>query len=156
MNNLVERSAIDELQSEMAQMPQAPAMDTTHFFAGGMYCRRMEIPAGTVIVSKVHKTEHHFIGCVGQLFVSGQGENFIVNPGDVIPSPVGTKRAVCALTDVVVLTVHKTDETSPEALEKELMDIDGPCLYDAENRPKAGVLTTDSMEALKWSGQQPQ
>jgi len=114
-------------------------MDTQHFFAGGMYCRRIEIPAGNVIVSKVHKTEHLLVGCCGALLVAGQGETYTLEPGQIVPSPVGTQRVVVALTDVVVLTIHRTDTTSVEKLEAELVE-DGFSLYDVNNAPKLGVV----------------
>lgn len=139
---------VDNLHNLMAQMPQAPGMKTEHAFAGGMYCRRIEIPAGVAIVSKVHKTEHLFIGVSGRLQVAGQGPDYILGPGDVIPSPVGTKRAVLALTDVVCMTIHKTDLQSEEGLEEELMEVDGYSLYDVNNQPKAGVLTSRSPQWL--------
>lgn len=139
---------VDTLHSAMLQMPQAPGMKTEHIFAGGMYCRRIEIPAGTAIVSKVHKTEHLFIGVSGQLQVAGQGPTYTLGPGDVIPSPVGTKRAVLALTDVVVMTVHKTDCQSEDGLEEELMEDTGDALYDVNNQPKAGALTSENQLCL--------
>jgi quercetin dioxygenase-like cupin family protein len=151
-NSLVPRAHIDDLQAIMAAMPQAPGMDTEHFFAGGMYCRRIHIPAGTAIVSKVHKTEHLFIGCLGELKIVGQGETYILRAGDVVPSPVGTKRAVYAMSDVVCLTVHKTDLTSTEHLEAELMEEDELSLYDINNQPKRGVLVVDTKEDKKWLG----
>ena len=129
------------LQEIMLKMPQAPGMETTHHFAGGMYCRKIVIPKDTVVVSKVHKTEHLFIGCVGELQVAGQGETYIIRPGDVVPSPVGTKRVVHALTDVVVLTVHKTDKlVADDELEAEIIEIDPLSKYDVNNQPKPGVL----------------
>jgi quercetin dioxygenase-like cupin family protein len=129
------------LQEVMLQMPQAPGMDTDHFFAGGMYCRRIVIPRGTVVVSKVHKTEHLFIGCIGELEVAGQGETYVIRPGDVVPSPVGTKRVVHALSDVVVLTVHKTNRLIADGdLEEEMVEIDPLAKYDVNNQPKPGVL----------------
>lgn len=135
------RDQVMALQELMLQMPQAPGMDTSHHFAGGMYCRKIAIPRGTIIVSKVHKTEHFFIGCVGELQVAGQGETYTIKPGDIVPSPVGTKRVVFALTDVVVLTVHKTDhKTADEGLEEDLMEIDPLSQYDVNNQPKPGVL----------------
>jgi quercetin dioxygenase-like cupin family protein len=138
------RESVEELQSAMVELPQAPGMDTTHFFGGGMYCRRIAIPAGRVIVSKVHSTEHMFIGCVGELMVAGQGENYTLRPGDVIVSPIGTKRVVFSVTDVVVMTVHKTDKTSVDDLEEELMHDDGRSLYDVNNQPKPGVLISST------------
>lgn len=131
------------LQQAMLDMPQAPGMDTTHHFAGGMYCRKIKIPRGTVVVSKVHKTEHFFIGCEGELQVAGQGETYTIRPGDVVPSPVGTKRVVHALTDVVVLTVHKTDKTvADDELEAELIEVDPLAKYDVNNHPKPGALVS--------------
>ena len=144
------RENVEALQSVMIELPQAPGMDTTHFFGGGMYCRRIAIPAGRIIVSKVHSTEHMFIGCVGELMVAGQGENYTLRPGDVVVSPIGTKRVVFSVTDVVVMTVHKTDKTSVDELENELMSDDGRSLYDVNNQPKPGVLvnltTTTNLE----------
>ena len=139
------------LQKVMLEMPQAPGMETTHHFAGGMYCRKIVIPKDTVVVSKVHKTEHLFIGCVGELRVAGQGETYVIRPGDIVPSPVGTKRVVHALTDVVVLTVHKTDKlVADEELEAELIETDPLSKYDVNNQPKPGVLVgTPDMNKLE-------
>ena len=141
MELVVSRDQVMSLQESMLEMPQAPGMETEHFFAGGMYCRKISIPEGTVVVSKVHKTEHLFIGCVGELHVAGQGENYVIRPGDVVPSAVGTKRVVYAMTDVVVMTVHKTDRTSvDDELEEEMVVIDPVSKYDVNNQPKPGVL----------------
>lgn len=136
----VTRSQVERLQDVMSEMPQAPGMLTEHFFAGGMYCRRMVIPAGNVIVSKVHKTEHLFIGISGELEVVGQGATYVLTAGSVIPSAIGTKRAVRALTEVVCMTIHKTDLLSTEGLEEALMEADDRNLYDVNNQPKPGVL----------------
>lgn len=134
------RENVEALQSAMMNLPQAPGMTTDHFFGGGMYCRRIAIPAGRIIVSKVHNTEHMFIGCVGELMVAGQGENYTLKPGDVVISPVGTKRVVMAVTDVVVMTIHKTDPASLDDLERELVSDDGKSMYDVNNQPKPGVV----------------
>lgn len=137
------RDQVMALQDAMVNLPQAPGMTTDHWFAGGMYCRRIFIPMGTVVVSKVHKTEHLFIGCVGELQVAGQGENYTIRPGDVVPSLIGTKRIVHALTDVIVLTVHKTDRTvADDGLEEDMVEIDPLSKYDVNNQPKPGVLTS--------------
>lgn len=125
----------------MSELPQAQGMETSHHFAGGMYCRRIEIPKGTLIASKVHKTEHLFIGCSGILEVAGQGENYTLRAGDIVKSEIGTKRVVFAITDVVCLTIHKTDKTkADESLEEELIEIDPLSKYDFNNQPKAGVI----------------
>lgn len=139
---------IRDLREAMTSMPQAPGMQTHHFFAGGMYCRRIHIPHGYLIVSKIHKTEHLFIGCSGELQVAGQGETYILRAGDVIPSAIGTCRAVLALSDVICMTVHKTDTTDFAALEAEMVEAGG-ALYDVNNQPKPGVLVSDSQELIQ-------
>lgn len=141
--DLVPRAAIDELHAALAELPQAPGFLTDHLFAGGMYCRKMFIPAGTTIVSKVHKTEHFFVGCCGELRVVGQSASYTLRAGDVVVSPIGTKRAVLAITDVVCLTVHRTDRTTLDGLEDEMVEVDGQSLYDVNNQPKQGVIVCD-------------
>ena len=144
----VEKEKIRLLQKTMALMPQAPNMFTSHFFAGGMYCRRMEIPYSTIIVSKVHKTEHLFIGCSGELQVAGQGDTYTLRSGDVKESAIGTKRLVVALTDVVVMTIHRTGLISLDGLEEELMRDEGAALYDINNNPKDGILVSNPMKPI--------
>lgn len=118
----------------MSEMPQV-SMDTEHCFHGGMYCRTIKIPAGSVIVSRVHKTDHLFIGIEGELAVSGEGESYTLTPGKIVYSPKGTKRAVTALTDVVCMTIHRTDKKTIEGLEEEMIESDGlPVLHDVSNQ----------------------
>lgn len=137
---VVGKNDVLALQSVMGKMPQAPGMPTKHFFAGGMYCRRVFIPAGNVVVSRTHKSEHFFIGCSGELNVAGEGENYTLRPGDVRVSAIGTKRVVFALTDVIVMTIHKTNLTNLDELEKELVSCEENSMYDANNQPKKGVV----------------
>ena len=139
------REQVKALQAAMLNMPQAPGMDTDHFFIGGMYCRKIMIPKGIVIVSKTHKTDHFFIGCMGELHIAGQGDNFVLRSGDIVPSPKGTKRVVYAITDVVVLTIHKTDKTqADDDLEMEMVEVETIDLYDINNQPKPVVLVDES------------
>ena len=99
------------LQAAILDLPQVPELKTEHYVYNGMYCRKVHIPAGVAVVSKVHKTEHFFIGCSGFLHVSGQGDSYVLSPGDVIKSEIGTKRAVFALDDVICMTLHRTEKT---------------------------------------------
>ena len=54
---------IEKLQSEMVKMPQVE-LETEHYFSGGMYCRKLIRPAGTLIVGKVHKKDHFLDRCI--------------------------------------------------------------------------------------------
>ena len=62
---------IERLQREMSKMPQAE-LETEHYFSGGMYCRKLIRPAGTLIVGKVHKKDHFFLCAKGQIIEIGR------------------------------------------------------------------------------------
>lgn len=129
------RERVQRLQAEMAKLPQVE-LPTDHFFAGGMYARRMFAPAGTVIVGKVHKAEHFFIVASGVIAVTTDDGIKELRAGDVLCAPPGTKRAGTAITDVVVINVHRSNETNLDALEAELIEPEVEALFDARNHLK--------------------
>lgn len=135
------REAIARLQREMEKMPQVE-LPTEHHFADGMYCRALFRPAGCLIVGKVHRKEHFYIVCSGTVKVTtDNGMEEITGPKVIISKP-GTKRAVLALTDATCLTVHRTENTDVEEIERELIEPeDRPALFDAHNRLKPKELT---------------
>ena len=134
------REQIKKLESAMRSMPQAEGIVTTHHFSPGMYLRKVYRPAGTVIVGKVHKAPHFFLCAAGQILVSGPSGVKTLNPGDVIESTPGTKRATYALTDAIGITVHLTDKTDIEEIERELIEPDDEALFDALNEVKHQLL----------------
>ena len=128
------------LQAAILDLPQVPELKTEHYVYNGMYCRKVHIPAGVAVVSKVHKTEHFFIGCAGSLHVSGQGDSYILSPGDVVKSEIGTKRAVFALDDVICMTLHRTDKTDIDDIFEEIVINDPNSPYDKDNKLKPEYL----------------
>ena len=133
MTNIVSREQIVRLENAMRELPQAQDMVTDHYFADGMYCRKLWRPAGTVIVGKVHKKEHFFICAMGEIRAWTESGMRTLKAGDVIESKPGTKRVTLALTDAVGITVHKTNETELDAIEKELIEDSEISLFDARN-----------------------
>jgi len=142
-NNEVSREQIDRLQSEMVKMPQAE-LKTEHFFSGGMYCRKLSRPAGTVIVGKVHKQDHLFICAAGEIVAWTESGMKKLMPGDIIESKAGTKRVTLALTDAIGITVHKTDHKDLDDIEEELIEPDPTALFDSSNN----LLSEKVLEAL--------
>lgn len=136
LDRAVTREQIVRLQSEMAKLPQVE-LPTEHFFAGGMYARRMFAPAGTAIVGKVHKSEHFFIVAAGEIAVTTDEGVKTLRAGDVLRASPGTKRAGVAITDVIVLNIHRTNETDLDALEAELIEPEEAALFDAHNKLKS-------------------
>ena len=133
------REEIDRLQSEMSVMPQAE-LETEHYFSGGMYCRKLTRPAGTLIVGKVHKKDHFFLCAKGEIIAWSEGGMRHLYAGDVICSKPGTKRVTLAVTDAIGITFHKTNKTNLDKIEKELIEPDELALFDSTNKIKVQAL----------------
>lgn len=111
------RSRLYGLQEAVGELPEVEC-PLQHIFAPGAYARTMLIPAGTVVVGKIHKHQHLNIlskGMVSVLTESG-GTERLEGPLTMV-SPAGTKRAVYAHTDAVWTTIHLTDETDLAKIE---------------------------------------
>jgi len=133
------REEILRLQDEMAKMPQAE-LQTEHYFSQGMYCRKVFRKAGTIIVGKVHKKDHFFMCAQGQIIAWSEKGMVTLNAGDVLCSKAGTKRVTMAVTDAIGITVHKTNKTDLDKIEKELIEPDELALYDSSNNIKVKAL----------------
>ena len=136
------REQIEKLQMEMLQMPQtelqlaADAMQTEHYFHGGMYARKLTRPAGTLIVGKVHKQDHYFLCAKGEIIAWSEKGMVHLYAGDIIESKPGTKRVTLAVTDAIGITLHKTDKTDLDEIEKEMLEPDELALFDSSNKLK--------------------
>lgn len=129
------RAKVVELESAMRSMPQVE-LRTNHYFAEGMYVREMFLPAGTVLVGKVHKREHIFMLTHGSLRVTvDDGVKDLIAPVVLIGKP-GTKRAGVALEDCVCVNVHRTDKKNLAKIERELIEEESGALFDAGNKLK--------------------
>jgi hypothetical protein len=88
-----------------------------HHFAPGLYAREIFIPAGTVIVGKIHKHAHVNTISKGRVVVATEfGMETLTAPHSFVSLP-GTKRAVLAEEDTIWTTYHPTDETDLDKIE---------------------------------------
>jgi hypothetical protein len=133
------REQINRLQAEMSTMPQAE-LKTDHYFSGGMYCRKVFRPSGTLIVGKIHKEDHLFLCASGQIMAWTENGMKTLNAGDIVESKAGTKRVTLALTDAIGITIHKTDEKDLEKIEKQLIEPDNLALFDFNNEIKKFII----------------
>ncbi len=156
LSNAVPREAVDRLQREMLGMPQATGMHTEHTFHGGMYCRRLFRPAGTVIVGRVHKKAHLFVCVSGEIIAWSESGMRRLLPGDLIESHPGTKRVTYAVKDSVGMTVHRTDQTELEALEEELLEPEPNALFDIRNDLKTPEIINEILKGLACPSSQQQ
>jgi len=136
------RQAVEALQVELSKLPQVE-LPTEHIFHGGMYCRQLFQPAGSLVVGKVHKKEHFFMVVQGTVAVTGDGETLLYTAPFMLTSKPGTKRALYAETDVVYMTIHRADSTTIEAVEDELVENDPTSMFAVGNKIKP-------IEVLTW------
>ena len=66
-----QRKFAEKMQEMLTPLPQLQ-MDSKHHFAGGIYCRELHMPQGSVAVGKVHKTEHLFMVVQGLMRITTQ------------------------------------------------------------------------------------
>ena len=111
------RRKLYSLQEAATELPPVDC-PLQHSFIDGVYVRTIFIPAGTVIVGKIHKHSHANILSKGEVSVMTEdgGLQKLVGPL-TMTSPAGCKRAVYAHTDTTWTTIHRTDETDLEKIE---------------------------------------
>lgn len=92
----------------------------THRFTPGLYTREILNPAGSLIVTKIHKTEHQFILIEGTLSIwtFEEGWRTVTGPHIGATQP-GTRRIIYAHTDARLMTMHPT---SPMGLGDDTLD----------------------------------
>jgi len=71
-----------------------------------MYLRELTIPAGMLMVGKIHKHAHFLMVLKGRAEVVSEFGRMIVEAGHISVSPPGVKRIVLALEEVQFVTVH--------------------------------------------------
>lgn len=129
-------SAVLKLQATMATLPQVE-LETKHYFSDGMYARVLVMPKGCVVVGKKHLKGHFFIVSKGRVSLAGTEEARIMEAGAVHISTPGEKRAIVAMEDSIIMTVHKTKKRNIDAIERQLIANDTLALFDAGNKLRA-------------------
>ena len=118
------RSYIDvvrDVQQQLSSSQDQIEVPIQHHFAPGVYMRQMNAKAGTVVVSKMHRTEHMNVLLSGSLTIATEnGIEYLQAPA-VIKSMPGTKRIGYFHEDTSWMTVHPTDSTDLEEIERQVI-----------------------------------
>ncbi|MFW0776267.1 MAG: hypothetical protein ACN2B6_00925 [Rickettsiales bacterium] len=92
-----------------------------HRFGDGCYVREVFNPAGAYIVTKIHKKDHPFFLMKGEMTIFSEDGYRVVKAPHYGITRAGTKRFICAHTDCVFVTVHVTNKTNIDDIEKEVI-----------------------------------
>lgn len=114
------RSEMLEAEKLLADLPQTE-MPPTHYHAKELYGREITIPAGTLLIGKIHKHSSLNVLIKGKMrLLTEDGVVELEAPLTVV-SNAGTKRMAYAHTECVWLTVHGTQETELEKIEEDVV-----------------------------------
>jgi hypothetical protein len=114
------RHQVMVVQEELAKLPQLDC-PLNHHFAPGAYAREILLPAGSLVIGKIHKHSHINVISKGRVSVMTEHGRVDMQAPHTFVSQVGTKRVVYAHEDTVWTTVHVTEETELEKLEDEII-----------------------------------
>ena len=97
---------------------------TVHKFIDGMYIREAFAKAGTILTSKIHKTEHPFVMTQGDQSILDTDGNWkrIKAPCWGI-TPKGSRRVVLIHSDTIMMSFHATDKTDLDSVEESIYEM---------------------------------
>lgn len=120
---LVKRESIQELQKCLEDMPQIEC-PVEHRFAPSCYIREIFMPKGSLVIGKIHLTEHFNIILKGRVTVATVDGVETYEAPYTFVSPPNIQKVVYMHEDCVWQTVHPTEKTSPDEIEKDIISED--------------------------------
>lgn len=99
----------------------------THRFAPGIYLREIFMPADTIVIGKLHLTEHFNVLLKGScMIVHDNGKREILTAPHSFVSKPGVQKVLYILEDMIWQTIHATDETDPAKVELAIISQEPP------------------------------
>ena len=121
MQNRTYINVVRDVQQQLSNSPDQVDVPVQHHFAPGVYMRQMDAAAGTLVVSKMHRTEHMNILLKGSLTVATENGIELLKAPCVLKSMPGTKRIGYFHEDSSWITVHPTFDTDLEKIEQQVI-----------------------------------
>ena len=109
-----------KLEHEIKKMEQVEC-PLKHYFSDGIYVREITMPAGAVIIGKIHKYSHMNIISKGHVTFSDETGIRTIKAPYTFRSNAGSKKALYIHEETVWSTIHPTKETDIEKIEKEVV-----------------------------------
>lgn len=115
---------IDELESVMVENFELIECPLVHRFTDGLYTREIFMPAGSLITSKIHKTQHQYFIMTGavSVWIDEGEEQYLQAPYVGITEP-GTRRVLYVWEDCTWITSHPNpDNENLEEIEARIIE----------------------------------
>lgn len=114
------REDIATLQNVLSDLEQLN-LEPVHHFSKGLYARELFLPAGSIVVGKIHKHEHLNVIMKGKVTVTTPYGTEDLEAPLIFESKPDTKRAVYAHEDTIWITFHPTEETDLSIIEDQII-----------------------------------
>lgn len=118
------REKIAALKNWMIALPDEMKLpfENRHDFCPGIYARTIFMKADTVVISKIHKTQHFFVIAQGSCtIIDSHGTKQLIKAPHLGVTMPGTERAIYIHEDCIWTTFHVTDLTDPEEIGKQIL-----------------------------------
>lgn len=113
---------IQAFESAIKDFPQVDC-PVDHAFADGLYRRTVTMPAGLVVTSKYHKTNHFAFIMRGVVDVwEPNGPKIRHVAPCMFITPAGTKRVLHVIEETEWATVHATEHKDVSLIERDIID----------------------------------
>jgi hypothetical protein len=125
---------IDELEKVMVDNFEPINCPLNHRFTNGLYVREIFMPAGTLITSKIHKTQHQYFVLQGAVSVwIDEGEEHYIKAPYIGITEAGTRRVLYIWEDCIWATAHPNpdNENEEEIEERIIQKHDNPHLPES-------------------------
>lgn len=132
----------------LASVPQVEC-PLKHYFAPHVYVREIFMPAGSIVIGKIHKTEHFNIIQKGRVTLANEdGSTKTLEGPCTFISKAGVQKALYIHEDTVWSTVHITENRDLESLEAELIEPSEDLGFD-RSLERTQILEAASVEPIK-------
>jgi|688.fasta_scaffold228943_3 hypothetical protein len=153
---IAEPDIVDWVEWEISKLPSVE-QPLTHWFLPGIYMRQAHTPAGAILTSKKHKTEHFFILAQGVITVVTDGEKSVLQaPYFGITKP-GTRRIVYAHTETIFTTIHLNpdDEKDPDKIIERITEPHSNPFFTNKDDPRINIWKKDISPSFFATGETP-
>jgi len=121
LNNEV--SEIDQLEKVMLDNFPMVECPLKHRFTDGLYVREIFMPAGSLITSKIHKTQHQFFVLKGSVVVWIDGDEQLIEAPYIGITEPNTQRVLYVVEDCIWATSHPNpNNESVEQIEARILE----------------------------------
>ena len=119
------RARIGRVKDYLLSLPDKIDCHVEHEVCDGMYLRKLFIPAGSLLVGKVHLRHCHNVVAKGEISVLTETGSARLEAGFSGMSQPGTQKLGFAHTDTVFINVFRTDKTELAEIEAEIACVGG-------------------------------